>query len=64
MANHREKYLWLLWTCAASLLAYYYLTLAVTFAFFFTGLIIVSKCLIEDHLEEQEKIENQNERNH
>ncbi|MCM3664873.1 hypothetical protein M3204_10685 [Mesobacillus subterraneus] len=54
MAKNRESYLWLLWMSASTLLAYFYLSITVTIALFLSGLIMVSKCLIEDFLRTQD----------
>jgi hypothetical protein len=64
MAEHREKYFWLMWTIGTSLAAYFYFPLTVTITFFLSGIIISSKCLVEDFLDRQEEDEKQNEKNH
>ncbi|MBT2641336.1 hypothetical protein J7I80_03715 [Bacillus sp. ISL-41] len=63
MAEDYEKYLWLVWTIATSLLAYYYFSFTVTIAFFLSGIIVSSKCLVEDFLTLRED-DKQNEKNH
>jgi uncharacterized membrane protein len=50
MAEHREKYLWLLLTVCSSLLSFHYLTYETTIACFLSGLIVSSKCLVEDFI--------------
>ncbi|NKE06151.1 hypothetical protein [Mesobacillus selenatarsenatis] len=62
MADY-EKYYWLVWTIATSLFAYFYFPLTVTVAFFLSGMMISSKCLVEDFLILQEE-EKQNEKKH
>lgn len=63
MADKHEKYIWLLWTGATSLSAYFYFPFTVTISFFLSGIILSSKCLVEDFLNLQEG-EKQNEKNH
>ncbi|GAM13934.1 hypothetical protein [Mesobacillus selenatarsenatis] len=64
MAEYREKYFWLLWTIATTMLAYFYFPLTLTITFFLSGIIISSKCLVEDFINHQEDAEKQNEKNH
>lgn len=62
MADY-EKYFWLVWTIATSMLGYFYFPFTVTIAFFLSGMFISSKCLVEDFLTLQEE-DKQNEKNH
>lgn len=64
MADNREKYFWLLLAIATSLLSFHYFSLQATITFFLSGLIVSSKCLIEDFMKFQEDDEKQNEKNH
>jgi hypothetical protein len=64
MAEYREKYFWLVWTIATTMLAYFYFSLTLAIAFFLSGIIISSKCLAEDFLNLQEDDEKQNGKNH
>lgn len=63
MADYHEKYFWLVWTIATSLLAYYYFPFMITIAFFLSGMMISSKCLVEDFITLHEE-DKQNEKNH
>jgi hypothetical protein len=54
MANHPEKYFWLMWMCATTFVSYILLSLTLTIAFFLSGLALVCKCLIEENLEMNE----------
>jgi hypothetical protein len=64
MADHLEKYMWLLWTIASSLMSFNYLSLEATIAFFLSGLIMSSKNLAEDFIKLHEEEDKPNERNH
>ncbi|RSD25489.1 hypothetical protein [Mesobacillus subterraneus] len=64
MAEKGEKYFWLLWTVTTSLTAFHYVSLAVTFALFLAGLIVSSKCLMEEFLQNHEEKDSKQERNH
>ncbi|MFT9596983.1 hypothetical protein [Mesobacillus sp.] len=64
MAENHEKYFWLLWTISTTMLAYFYLPLTLAITFFLSGIIISSKCLVEDFINLQEDAEKQNEKNH
>ncbi|MCM3574026.1 MULTISPECIES: hypothetical protein [Mesobacillus] len=64
MADEHEKYFWLVWTIATSMLAFYYFPFTVTIAFFISGIMISSKCLIEDFINLKQDDEKQNEKNH
>jgi hypothetical protein len=56
MADY-EKYFWLAWTVATSMIAYFYFPFTVTIASFLSGMFISSKCLVEDFLNLQEEEE-------
>lgn len=64
MAEYHEKYFWLFWTIATSLIAYFYFPFIVTITFFLSGIFVSSKCLIEDFINLQQDDEKQNEKNH
>ncbi len=57
MADHLEKYLWLLLTVVFTLLSFHFLTYETTIACFLSGLIVSCKCLVEDfiHYHEDEE---------
>lgn len=50
MANNLEKYFWLIWMSATTLMSYLFFSLAITIAFFLAGLAMVCKNMIEDYL--------------
>ncbi|WLR56934.1 hypothetical protein LC048_08730 [Mesobacillus subterraneus] len=64
MAENREKYFWLLWTFATTMVAYFYFSLAFAITFFLSGIIISSKCLVENFINQQDEAEKQSEKNH
>ncbi|ESU33815.1 hypothetical protein G3A_04020 [Bacillus sp. 17376] len=64
MAENREKYFWLLWTIATTMLAYFYFPLKLAITFFLSGIIISSKCLVEDFIYHQDDAEKQKKKNH
>jgi hypothetical protein len=68
MAKNCGKYIWLLWMCGTTLFSYFYLSFTITIGFFLSGLIMVSKSLIEDFLdgsdEQGNKSNHQNEKDH
>lgn len=55
MGNKFEKYFWLIWMCATTILSYLIFTFTLTISFFLAGLALVCKCLIEESLNMSEE---------
>jgi hypothetical protein len=68
MAKNSGKYIWLLWMCGTTLFSYFYLSFTITIGLFLSGLIMVSKSLVEDFLKGSDETKNnrnhQNEKDH
>ncbi|MBT2681014.1 hypothetical protein J7E38_18650 [Bacillus sp. ISL-35] len=50
MADHREKYLWLVLTVVFSLFSFHFFSYETTIACFLSGLLVSSKCLVDDFI--------------
>jgi hypothetical protein len=55
MDDKHEKYLWLIWMCATSILSFLFFSFTSTISFFLAGLALVCKCLIEESLNTNEE---------
>lgn len=51
MAKSKEIFFWLLWMMIATLYAYYYFSFTITIAIFLSGVIVISKIIVEDFLQ-------------
>ncbi|WP_210366471.1 hypothetical protein [Bacillus sp. REN3] len=43
-----EKYLWLIWMTATTIISYFSFPISITASLFFAGLLTVCKCLVDE----------------